>query len=373
VVLEFLYDFGLFLLKSITIVFAIIVVIGVIANSKKSRPSKVKGQPKGEVQLNNLTEAYRDMVHSLQHSLLSKFEAKAIDEAEKKADKAKQKQDKERAKVLKKAAPMADQEGLDPINKKVTEQHKRLFVLDFNGDIQASAVNSLREEITAILAIAGEQDEVLLRLESPGGMVHGYGLAASQLKRLRERNIKLTVAVDKVAASGGYMMACVANKIVAAPFAIIGSIGVIAQIPNFNKVLKKMDVDFEQHTAGKYKRTLTVFGENTDDARDKFKLELEETHELFKDFIKENRSELDVEAVATGEHWFGSQALERNLIDGISTSDDLILDAVKTSEVFEVNYEIPQTLSERLGVGVESTVNRFLLSWWQRNEQDPKY
>ena len=371
--MEFLYEFGLFLLKSITIVIAIIVIVGVIANAKRSKPAKVKGHARGEVQLNNLTEHYRSMVQNLQHALLSKFEAKAIAQAEKKADKAKEKEDKERAKALKVAAPKTEQEGLEPINRTIQAQHKRVFVIDFYGDMKASGVTSLREEITAIIAIAGEQDEVVCRLESPGGMVHSYGLAASQLKRLKEHGIKLTIAVDKVAASGGYMMACVADRIVAAPFAIIGSIGVLAQIPNFNKVLKKFDIDYEQHTAGEFKRTLTVFGENTDEAREKFKEELEDTHVLFKDFITDNRPELDVESVATGEHWYGIRALEKNMIDEIKTSDDLLMDAVKDKEVFEVNYEVPKSLGERLGVGIEAAVGRIVQNVLHKNDQEPKF
>jgi len=371
--LEFLYDFGLFLLKSITIVAAILIVVGgVVSSSQRNKANKTKGHAQGEIKLTNLSERYQEMVQDMQQAVLTRFEAKALDKAEKKVAKQKTKEDKQKAKELKKAAS----DNKDPAEKlaeKVEDAHKRLFVLDFNGDIKASEVGSLREEISAIIAIAGKQDEVLLRLESPGGMVHSYGLASSQLKRLRDNDINLTIAVDKVAASGGYMMACVANKIVAAPFAIIGSIGVIAQLPNFNKVLRKMDVDFEQHTAGEYKRTLTVFGENTDEDREKFREELEDTHQLFKAFITENRPELDIEAVATGEHWFGTRAIEKGLVDEISTSDDLIIKAVKDSEVFEVSYEIPKTLSEKIGLNMEAAFNRFVMSWWSRSTQEQKY
>ena len=108
-----------------------------------------------------------------------------------------------------------------------------------------------------------------------------YGLAASQMQRIRDKKLKLTVCVDKVAASGGYMMAVVADKIIAAPFAVLGSIGVLAQVPNFHRLLKKHDVDFEMLTAGKYKRTLTMFGENTDKGREKFQEDIEDTHVLF--------------------------------------------------------------------------------------------
>lgn len=333
--MEFLYDFGLFLLKAVTIVAAILFVVGGIINaSQRNKKNLNKTKPQGEIVLTNLTEKYQDMVSDLKQDLLPIYEAKAAEKAEKKAAKEKDKADKEKAKSSEEPA------------------HDRLFVLDFDGDIKASEVTNLREEISAILSIATEGDEVLLRLESPGGMVHAYGLAASQLRRIRDKNIPLTIAVDKVAASGGYMMAVVASKIVAAPFAVIGSIGVIAELPNFNRLLRRMDVDYEQHTAGEYKRTLTLFGENTDQDREKFKEELEDTHVLFKEFITENRPELDIESVATGEHWYGRRALEKQLIDDIKTSDDIILDAVSHKEVFEVHYEIPKTLGEKLGMNL---------------------
>ena len=222
--------------------------------------------------------------------------------------------------------------------KKDDKQKKRIYVLNFHGDIRASAVSALREEITAILTVADEDDEVFVRLESGGGVVHGYGLAASQLMRLREKNIHLTVAVDKVAASGGYMMACVGTHIIAAPFSIIGSIGVIAQIPNFNKVLKKHDIEYDQFTAGEFKRTVTMFGENTDEARAKFHEEIEDIHLLFKDFITTNRPNIDIVKVATGESWPGTRALENNLVDELKTSDDYLLENSKTTDIFEISY-----------------------------------
>ena len=230
-------------------------------------------------------------------------------------------------------------------------------------------VTSLREEISAVLAVASAQDEVLLRLESPGGVVHGYGLAASQLERLRKGGIRLTVAVDKVAASGGYMMACVADRIVAAPFAIIGSIGVVAQIPNFHRLLKKNDIDVELHTAGQFKRTLTLFGENTEQGREKFREDLNETHELFKRFVHEQRPSLDIDSVATGEHWFGSQAKEKGLIDAIGTSDDLLIAELDNHEVIAVRYSRRKRLMDRFTGSAAESVDRLLLRWWQRGEK----
>ncbi|MBA59183.1 MAG: protease SohB [Gammaproteobacteria bacterium] len=224
----------------------------------------------------------------------------------------------------------------------------RAFVIDFKGDIQASAVSSLREEITAVLAVAEDDDEVLIRLESSGGVVHGYGLAASQLQRVRNSNIALTVSIDKVAASGGYMMACIADTIISAPFALIGSIGVVAQIPNFHRLLKKNEVDVELITAGEFKRTLTFFGENTDKGREKFAEELEDIHLLFKEFVTENRPSVSIEEVSTGEAWFGVRALERQLVDQLKTSDEYILDLCEERDVFQVQYIVNKNKLERL-------------------------
>ncbi len=231
---------------------------------------------------------------------------------------------------------------------KTTDVRGRLFLCRFTGDLRASAVASLREEITSILSVARNGDEVAVVLESSGGTIHGYGLAASQLRRLRSGGLSLTVLIDKVAASGGYLMACVADTIIAAPFAIVGSIGVVAQLPNFNRLLRRHDVDFELITAGKYKRTLTMFGENTDAGREKFQEEIDEAHVLFKDFIRVNRPQLDLERVATGEYWFGTRALELGLVDRLATSDEYLEQRLQVVEVFLVTAVLPKRWGRKL-------------------------
>jgi serine protease SohB len=337
-VLEYFLQYGLFLAKAITIVVAIGIVIGFLFNAiRHAREFATE-----HLEVKNLNRRFENMAEVLHHELQSAPERKAHI----KAKKAEHKQRIKAAKLGK--APRA-----------------RVFVLGFDGDIRASAVENLREEISAVVQVARPGDEVLLRLESSGGMVHTYGLAASQLKRLRSAGIRLTAAVDEVAASGGYMMACVADRIIAAPFAVIGSIGVVAQLPNFNRFLKEHNVDFELHTAGEYKRTLTLFGENTEAAREKFREELEDTHALFKTFVTDNRPQLDMQQVATGEHWYGSRAIERKLIDVIQTSDDYLLAASKDKDLFEVKYKRRQGLPERLAHSIRSTMNAFASSRWQ--------
>ena len=336
---DILLNYGIFLLELLTIFGVVAVIVMIILESKKHPEN-------GTIVLTDFSEKYKEEKESLEAFFLSGEELKQKEKAEKKEAKAKAKAEKKRIK-----------EG----EKKSDEEKKpRLFVLDFNGDVHAHAVSALRREITAVLSIAKPEDEVLLKLESPGGVVHGYGLAASQLQRLRERNIPLTVAVDKVAASGGYMMACVANKIVSAPFAIIGSVGVVAEVPNIHRLLKKHDVDVDVMTAGEFKRTVTFMGENTEKGKQKFQQELEETHQLFKQFVRENRPQLDIEKISTGEHWFGKQALELNLIDEISTSDDLLVKAVENKEIIEIKYKEKKNLTKRIGLQMEESMGNVI-------------
>ncbi|WP_201558621.1 protease SohB [uncultured Psychrobacter sp.] len=262
---------------------------------------------------------------------------------------------KSMAKKAKQALKVKSKSKKKDKNKETSQQ---VFVLDFDGDIKASAVKHLREEISTLISTANKGDEVIIRLESGGGMVHSYGLAAAQLVRLKDAGLKLTVCVDKIAASGGYMMACVADNIIAAPFAVIGSIGVVSQLPNFNKLLKKNDVDYEMFTAGDYKRTVTVFGENDDEDRAKYQQELEQTHDLFKHFVSTYRSELDLNKVANGEHWYGEDAVKLNLVDKLQTSDSYILQLMEDNEVYALHSRQKPTLAEKLGLSqaAEATI-----------------
>jgi len=261
---------------------------------------------------------------------------------------------------------LAKQNKKQSKKKNSEEKRQRVFVLNFVGNIKASAVKHLRKEITALLAVATPEDEVLICLENAGGMVHEHGFASSQLERIKKRNIPLTVAVDKVAASGGYMMACVADRIVAAPFSIIGSIGVIAQLPNFNRLLDKHGIDYEQVKAGDLKRTLTMFGKNTDEDRERFTEQMEETHALFKQFVAENRQQIDIQEIATGEHWLGKRALELKLVDELITSDDYLLRKSESADVYEVKHSAPKSVSEKIMGNVQLVFEKVLTTLWER-------
>ncbi|WP_417446843.1 protease SohB [Kangiella sp.] len=379
--MEFLSEYGLFLLKTATIAVVIIIIISMLISAGQRQRSTSKG----DIKVVNLGETIKDNSQSIKNEILTNAEYKQLLKEEKERDKQQEKDAKQKLKQAKKSAGKASNEPVVAIeasgDKPTSEEGdvvavegssdspQRMYVIDFEGDIHASGVESLREEITAILATANKSDQVMVRLESPGGLVHSYGLAASQLKRIRDAGLKLTITVDEVAASGGYMMACVADELVAAPFAVLGSIGVVAEIPNFNRLLQKANIDYEQHTAGQHKRTLTMFGQNTTVAREKFKQELEEAHDLFKTFIHENRPDLDLDKVATGEHWYGRQALQLGLVDKIQTSDDVILDALNTMDVYSIKYDIRKPLTERLSVNLYQAMDKFVLRWIQRSSQ----
>jgi serine protease SohB len=356
--LEFLTNYGLFLAKTITFLMAVFIVITLIfsAGMRSKKPEK------GQIKVSKLNEKYTHMREVLQAAVLDEEQLKLLDKDEKKRLKQEKSDHKKLAKQKAKESPQNKLQG-----EAVADEHKkRVFVIDFVGDIKASACENLREEISAVLTLATPKDEVVVKVESGGGMVHSYGLASSQLARITHQQIPLTVCVDKVAASGGYMMACVANKIIAAPFAILGSIGVVAQLPNFHRLLKKNDIDFEMFTAGEYKRTVTMFGENTQKGREKFIEDLEDTHVLFKEFVSEHRPQVDIVAVATGEIWFGKRAQAVNLIDELQTSDGYLQGQVETADIFEVEFSLKKSLPEKLGLAAQAVVERALLSVWEK-------
>jgi len=333
--MEYLYDYLLFLAQAVRVVVALIIVLTAIASMSQKRHDPEGGH----LEVRKLNDRLLDLKHAVEDAVLNDAELKAERKREAKEEKAE-------AKAQKKAA---DQEETP---------RARLFVLDFDGDVEAARTDFLRTEITAVLTMARGEDSVLVRLTSPGGMVPHYGLAASQLLRIRKKNIPLIVAVDKVAASGGYLMAAVANRVLSAPFALVGSIGVVAEVPNVHRLLEKHDVDWEVFTAGQYKRTLTVFGENTEEGRRKFIEELEDTHTLFKSFVHENRPAVELDRVATGEAWYGSNALALNLVDEIQTSDEYIYAACDNNDVYEVHWVEHKRPLDRLLGEVRGLTNR---------------
>lgn len=332
--MEMLLQLGLFSAKTLVIVIAVgalILLVAVLA---------AKSQDKPELEVEKLHKKYKLFGKVLRHATLTKEELKEEKKTQKKEAKEKKK-----------------------------EASRKVFVLDFNGDLRASAVDHLRQEVSAVLNVATPNDEVVVRLESPGGVVHGYGLAAAQLLRIRDKNIPLTVCVDKVAASGGYLISCTAHKILCAPFAIVGSIGVVAQIPNFHRVLKKHEVDYKEYTAGEFKRTVSLLGEITEKGEEKFKEQLEATHRLFKDFVHRNRPQLDVAKVATGEYWYGEDAKALGLVDGILTSDDYLLSQIPTSQIIKVSYTKKQKLAEKLSGVIGSAIQGGVLKIYEEFER----
>ena len=357
--MEYFIEYGLFLAKLVTLVVAFVFILGIVVSAgSKGR----KGAGRGQITITHLNEELDEMRDAMKKAIYDKATYKHEMKEEKKRLKQEERERKQKAR----REAQGESEHDDSFK-------KRVYVIDFNGDMEASDVESLREEITAILALATERDEVLLRLESPGGMVHAYGLASSQLDRIKSRKVPLTICVDKVAASGGYMMACLADRLVAAPFAILGSIGVLVQLPNFNRLLRKHDVDYETISAGEFKTTFTTFGEITQKGRDKVKEDVEEMHGLFKAWVKDHRPAVEIDSIATGETWVGVQALEKSMIDEIMTSDECIVNACENADVYAVRFEIRRTLSDKLGAAIHKGVDMATRAWLKRARDTTYY
>ena len=341
--MEILTDYLIFLLKVFTIALAITIPLLIVIGT-----SKGKSQSRGKLSITNLSNKFEEMGNAVKGSVMNPKELKKFN---KEISKDKKKKDK----------------GKDKDKDNETDS---VFVLNFKGDIQASEVEKLKQEVNAILLSDTECREVVIRVESGGGSAYAYGLCAAELKRLVDNEINLTVCIDKVAASGGYLMSCVATKIIAAPWAIVGSIGVIAQLPNFHRLLKKNSIDFEMHTAGAFKRTLTTLGENTDEGREKFKSDLEDLHLIFKNFVKEQRPQVDTEIVATGETWQGEDAVKVGLVDSLETSDNYLVSLSKDAKLFEIEFFEKKNLTERFAVSMQIVIEKSLIKFYDLINKD---
>ncbi len=320
--MAFWLDIAAFALKALLIVAALGALAALIARLTRRDAGRRR-----EIEVHSLNERYDQMRDALDAKIRDRKEGRSL------------------AKARKRAA-----EGAGAL------ASKRVYVLGFKGDVMASGVTRLAREIDAVLTVARpETDEVVLRLHSPGGTVTGYGLAAAEISRLRNRKIKVTASVDQVAASGGYMMACAADKIVAAPFALVGSIGVVAQVPNLHRLLKKNDIDYEELTAGEFKRSVSMLGEITPAGLEHFRGKIEDTHAAFKSFVAERRPAADLAKVATGDVWLASEAVSLGLVDDLSTGDDLLFRLKDEARLFAVATTARKSLLQHLfgGLGFE--------------------
>ena len=345
---EWLAEMGTFLLQTTLIMSAAGLMLLIVLRSKESNEQGLK------LHVESLNDQRRARHRRLRVTTTAQGARKKLLKAFRQEEKARQKAAKQ--------------------GKSDDQTRQKVWVLDFHGDIKASQAEQFAQEVSAVIEIASADDEVIVRLESAGGLVHAYGLAAAQLDRLRQAGLSTTVCIDKVAASGGYMMACTANHIKAAPFAVIGSIGVVAQVPNIHRLLKRNDIDVELLTAGKYKRTLTVLGENTQEGREKFIDDLENTHRLFKDYVSQHRPEMDIDRLATGEIWYGSEALAQKLVDSVGTSEAYLVERIAEAQVYRVRLEPPKTISRKVGLAISAGVEHAIVkalgvidaAGWQR-------
>lgn len=365
--MELLSEYGLFLLKTITVLIAVIIAISALAKSSSNQEETghlVVTDISGE--LNKQSKDVSESIENMEPTKKS-FLMIVLDKSLNKIKRRKNDKTEINTSEVKQEKKTVNRKEEDKEQTKNT-----VVILEFKGDVKAKQATGLSKEITAILAMPEPPAKVLIKLTSPGGLVYAYGFASSQIARLKDQGIYVSCCVDTVAASGGYMMAVVADEIIAAPFAVLGSIGVVAQIPNINRFLKNYDVDIELHTAGAHKRTLTVLGENTPEGRRKLKEDLEQTHVLFKNWIIAGRPDLDIEAVADGSVFYGADAINKGLIDRISTSDDIILELAKTYKLVGFRWHEKKSFVSRFGRDLSEIVSEKLNNLLAQNAQDFK-
>ena len=325
--MPFWLDLAAFVIKALVIVAAVGGLAILIARLARSGDG---GQDR-EIAIKSINDRYDAMRDALDAKLLEKKARKAL------------------AKARKKEAKTRHGEPAG----------KRIYVLNFKGDLRATAVKNLGREIDAVLTVARPgDDEVIVRIDSGGGTVTGYGLAAAEIFRLRARQISVTASVDQVAASGGYMMACAADRIVAAPFAVVGSIGVVASVPNLHKLRQKNAIDYEDITAGEFKRTVSVLGEITPAGRDHFQGKLEAIHDAFKAHVAARRPGADVARIANGDTWLASDALALGLVDEIVAGDELLFRARDSARLYEVKWEARKSPLQNLVGGLGAAARK---------------
>lgn len=342
--MELLSEYGLFLLQTLTVVFAVLFVLAVSTKLSGSDDAK------GSIRVTDLSKKYAQQKDYVATEIKTALPGQKQSLLERIKHKFKNK---------------GNPEAVDAAADK-----KLAVILEFKGDMKASQLSALREEVSAVLAMDRIPDCVLIKLTSPGGLVHTYGLASSQLSRFKDAGIELVACVDTVAASGGYMMAVCADRIISAPFAILGSIGVVAQIPNINRFLKNRDIDVELHTAGTNKRTLTVLGENTPEGRKKFKEDLTQTHDLFKAWIAVRRPDLDLNSFADGSIFYGTDALEKGLCDQIATSDDILMQMNQDHHLIALKWHQKKSLVARIGRDASAAISDEIDAFIHRSNQD---
>lgn len=234
------------------------------------------------------------------------------------------------------------------------EKLKPLAVLTFVGDIGAKQYKSFGQLIDEVIINKSEIDEVVVVVNSPGGAVSPYGNVYSQMERVRDAGLKLTVCIDVVAASGGYLMSLPAHKIIAAPFSMVGSVGVMAFVPNLRGLLEDYNINPRTFTAGKYKRTVSLTDEATEEEVEKFKQQLNAIHRLFLEAVKKYRKDVKMEVVETGEHWTARESVELGLglVDDIATSQQYLLEANRDRDLI--------ILSQKRGFWEGGLLSRFV-------------
>lgn len=235
-------------------------------------------------------------------------------------------------------AALANQPARNKLSRARPASGKVTAVLRFEGDTMATGRQDFARMVDEVLHNKERIQRVIVVVNSPGGGVSVYGQMFAGMERMRNAGVDVTACVDTYAASGGYLMSVPAQRIIAAPFAMVGSIGVVSEFMNFNKLLRRLGVEPMTITAGELKRTVTPLSEVTEENKAAYKAQLEAIHRQFIAVVKKYR-EVDADRVCTGNHWTAAESVELklNLVDGLATSQEYLFEANQTEDLVTIS------------------------------------
>ncbi len=247
----------------------------------------------------------------------------------------------------------------------------RLAVLRFQGlrDLNASGDQRLSEAIDEVLVNRDHFEEAVVIIDSPGGTTHGYGHAYALLERLSASGLKVTACIDRIGASGGYLMALPADRILAGPFAIVGSVGVVAGIPNVKRLLEEKGVSYRLFVAGDKKRVVHFADDDGPEVREYMDEKLAGIHTQFLQAVEKHRGDrVKLDEVRSGDHWSAEESVEKGLglVDELQTSAEYLLERNREVALVMIERRVDITerfagyLAARLSARVASLFTRWL-------------
>ena len=273
----------------------------------------------------------------------------------------------------------ADMTTVLPVDEKY---HKdKVGVIYAVGNIDMSETEGIVSDklVETIREVADDDNvkAVVFRINSGGGSAYGSEQIWHALTQLKTKK-PLIVSMGDVAASGGYYIACMADRIVAQPNTLTGSIGVFGQIPNAEGLTEKIGLDFDLVKTNRHSEGISLVRPMSPEQRDLLQMSVNRTYELFVKRCADGRGMTPdaVKAIAEGRVWTGANALEIGLVDTLGGLSDAVALAAEAAglaeygvEEFPAKEDFMTRLMKEMSVGMEARVLRSALGTQYRHLQ----